>query len=58
MYDNKVLHEYVKKFSETIHDLFILLKNNDNTDSLNRSLLHLNKHGDRMHGGTFCSYSS
>ena len=24
-YDNKVLHEYIKKISETIHDLFKLL---------------------------------
>ena len=25
MYDNKVLHKYIKTISETIHDLFMLL---------------------------------
>ena len=61
-YDNKVSHENIRKFNKNIHDLCkkhqIAYINNDNIDkqSLNRSLLHLNKHGDRMLGGTFCSY--
>ena len=61
-YDQKVTHARIVQFNTKVHELCkkhrITLIENDaiNKQNLNRSLLHLNKQGDRLLGGAFCSY--
>ena len=61
-YDQRVTHTCIVQFNTKVRELCkksrITFIENDiiNKQNQNRSLLHLNKQGDRLLGGAFCSY--